>query len=144
MIDKGSYIRKKNFGFFKNFYLDGRIEYLPSIQVISITQNSKEKLNIHGQSYLVSELVEITEAESSYLNNEFLSMDISLSISDASDMNAHIRKDNGEPKISRGKDEALMYSFTFNQKNPGVKMNVYKCHICGNLHCGTNVTDNIT
>lgn len=139
MIDKGSFIRKKSWGFFKHTWLSDEAEYVPSIQIISIHQNKPETVVICGESYSIDSLVEITEIESMLLNREFHVM--KLSEVEVDDISQHIRKDNGEVKVSQEYGYSLRYCFTFNHKNPGVTMNAYKCKICGNIHCGVSVVN---
>ena len=137
MIDKGSYIRKKNWQFFKNFYRSGKIEFLPAIEIISIQQHDPESVSIHGVGYKLDELVEITKEEAESLNSEYASMELKSCEGDEQ-VNAHVRKDNGDIKVSHEKGYALRYCFTFNHKNPGVIMNAYTCPVCSQIHCGTS------
>ena len=135
MIDRGSFIRKKNWEFFKQFYRSGKPVFLPSVQVYTCGQNKPESITINGDSYPVESLIEITEAESICLNGEFADMKLSENL--IGDISQHLRKDNNEPKVAQEYGYALRYCFTFNQKNPGTVMNAYRCKICGEIHCGT-------
>lgn len=139
MIDKTSFIRKRSWGFFKNFWLSGKTEFLPSIEITSITEIRPNIVVINGVNYELDSLVEITKEESMALNHEFSLMKLSETI--ITDISAHIRKDTGLPKECHEKGYALRYCFTFNKKNPGIIMQAYRCNECNNIHCGTSVAE---
>ena len=142
MIDKGSYIRKKSWGFFKNTFIDGRPEFVPSIHIVTIYQNKPETVIIHGEMYPIDSLIEITEEESIKLNEEFLNM--KLSDPEFQGEWAHNRKDNGNVKVSQEYGYALRLCFTTNHKDPENKITAYRCPVCGDIHCGmmnTTITD---
>ena len=140
MIDKGSFIRKKNWNFFTNYYLSGQAEFVPSIEIMSILQHKPGTISVHGMGFDLDELVEITKEEHIRLNEEFKAMDLVVSNNDA---NCHIRKDNGQVKIAHEKGESLRYCFSFNnkEKNRGYKMSSYICPVCNNIHCGTSIIE---
>ena len=141
MIDKGSFIRKKNWNFFANYYLSGKAEYVPSIEIMSILQHNPDTISVHGMGLKLDEIVEITKEEHLRLNAEFLAMDLVIS---KNDENCHVRKDNGNVKIANEKNESLRYCFSFNHidKNKGFLMSAYVCPVCNNIHCGTSPISN--
>jgi len=134
MIDKGSYIRKKNWGFFKNTFIDGTPEFVPSIHIVTIYQNKPDTVIIHGEMYPIDSLVEISEQQSTELNMEFHSM--KLSDPELQGEWAHTRKDNGNVKVSQEYGYALRLCFTTNHKDPENKITAYRCPVCGDIHCG--------
>ena len=140
MIDKGSFVRKRNWEFFTNYYLSGKAEYVPSIEIISIIQSKPNNVSIHGLGYRLDELVEITREEHIKLNEEFSSMKL---VSSLNDEFCHFRKDNGAAKIAQNIKDVFLYCFTFNhkEKNKGFKMSAYVCPVCCHIHCGTQVED---
>lgn len=134
-IDKGSYVRKKNFDFFKNFYLDGTPEFVPAIYIVTIKSCHEGKVTINGEAYPLESLVEVTEAEANALCREYSEMKLSeASLDDVT--NAHIRRDTGEVKKAQTYGHALRHVFSYNKKNPDAKLQAYKCPECGEIHCG--------
>jgi hypothetical protein len=134
-IDKGSFVRKSNYEFFKNFYLDGKPEFLPAIFIVTIKPAGDDSVTINGEKYPLKSLVEITEAEATALCQEFKEMKLSeASLDDLS--NQHIRRDTGEAKKAQTYGHALRYVFSYNKKNPGEYLQAYQCTECGEIHCG--------
>ena len=134
-IDKGSFVRKSNYDFFKNFYLDGKPEFLPAIFIVTIKPAGDDSVTINGEKYPLKSLVEITEAEATALCQEFKEMKLSeASLDDLA--NQHIRRDTGEAKKAQTYGHALRYVFSYNKKNPGEYLQAYQCTECGEIHCG--------
>lgn len=134
-IDKGAWVRKKNFDFFKNFYISGKAEYVPALFITTIKSCHSGKVTINGEAYDLENLVEITEEEANKLCREYLEM--KLSEPNPFDLtNTHIRRDTNEPKKGQTKGAALRLVFTYNHKNPEANLQAYNCPECGEVHVG--------
>lgn len=134
-IDKGAWVRKKNFDFFKNFYISGKAEYVPALFITTIKSCHSGKVTINGEAYDLDNLVEITEAEAHKLCREYSEM--KLSETNPFDLtNTHIRRDTNEPKKGQSKSNALRLVFTYNHRNPEANLQAYNCPECGEVHVG--------
>lgn len=134
-IDKGAWVRKKNFDFFKNFYISGKVEYVPALFITTIKSWKPGKVSINGEPYDLDNLVEITEAEAHNLCREYSEM--KLSETNPFDLtNTHIRRDTNQPKKGQSKNNALRLVFTYNHRDPESNLQAYNCPECGEVHVG--------
>lgn len=128
----GDYIRKSNWNLFFS-------DQLPAIRINSIKKKKGNYEIIVNDKYVlcIYTLVKLTEEEFEKINNEFLNLKLSPSISEHN-LNSCIREKTGEYKKNWDKQEALRYCFHFNKTNHNKKMNAYICP-----HCSTSEQENI-